>query len=54
MFIRIKRTALALRAFSVGAYLNELFNLIKFDLSNYANLGSISCCCVNALHDLIC
>ncbi|ATW06021.1 Valine--tRNA ligase [Candidatus Hodgkinia cicadicola] len=54
VFIRIKRTALALRAFGMGVYLNELFNLIKFDLNNYVNLSSINCCCARILCDLIC
>ncbi|AUG33732.1 Valine--tRNA ligase [Candidatus Hodgkinia cicadicola] len=54
VFIRIKRTALALRAFNIDIYLNELLNLIKFDLNNYVNLNSINCRCVRIMCDLIC
>ncbi|AUG34106.1 Valine--tRNA ligase [Candidatus Hodgkinia cicadicola] len=53
-FIRIKRTALALRAFNMGAYPNELINLIKFDLNNYVNSSAINCGCARILRDLIC
>ncbi len=54
VFVRIKRTALALRAFNMDKYLSELLNLIKFDLNNYVNLSSINCRCVRILCDLIC
>ncbi len=54
MFVRIKRTALALRAFNVDVYPNELVDLIKFDLNNYVNLSSIDCRCARVLCDLIC
>ncbi len=54
VFIRIKRTALALCAFNVDRYLSELLNLIRFDLNNYVNLSSISCGCARLLCDLIC
>ncbi|AUG33997.1 Valine--tRNA ligase [Candidatus Hodgkinia cicadicola] len=54
VFVRIKRTALALRAFNVDVYPNELVDLIKFDLNNYVNLSSIDCRCARVLCDLIC
>ncbi|AUG91489.1 Valine--tRNA ligase [Candidatus Hodgkinia cicadicola] len=54
VFIRIKRTALALREFNMSVYLSELLNLIKFDLNNYVNLNSVSCRCAPTLCDLIC
>ncbi|AUG33807.1 Valine--tRNA ligase [Candidatus Hodgkinia cicadicola] len=54
VFIRIKRTALALGSFNMDVYPNELINLIKFDLNNYVNSSSINCRCARILCDLIC
>ncbi|AUG34236.1 Valine--tRNA ligase [Candidatus Hodgkinia cicadicola] len=53
VFIRIKRTALAVRAFNMDVYRSELINLIKFDLNNYVNLSSINCRCARVSRDLI-
>ncbi len=54
VFIRIKRTALALRAFNTAVYLDELLNLIRFDLNNYVNLSARCCECVRTLCNLVC
>ncbi len=54
VFIRIKRVALALRAFNKSVYLDELLSLIKFDLSNCINLNTRRCDCVYTLCNFVC
>ncbi|XXM93393.1 MAG: class I tRNA ligase family protein [Candidatus Hodgkinia cicadicola] len=53
-FIRIKHTTLALRTFNTSAYLQELLNLIKFDLSNHINAVTAQCACAQTLYNIVC